>query len=725
MRALAPLLLAFLVLSCDATTEDVVAKPGPPLLDAPWTPSQVHEDSAFTQEVATFVGTLTDVRAIARSPEDIYFAVTDEGAHRWTGTTWENEGIDPDLSANDLAFDDAGVMATAGPSGATVDGVELTLPSPTEVSFVAPRESGGWWLAGIDLAGWWDGTYHPSDPLAGELVRAIVDLPDGRWFAATSNGVVTSGGRISTDDGLPSNDVRDVVATSKGVVWAGTAAGLAKLEAGTWTPFLGADGLHYGDVTALAVDGDDALLVSTPMGGSRYHPDGSRRYYFGRTWLPDNEVRGMARGPDGTLWLATVGGISRVDPTSTTLAQKAGRIDEVAHERHVRLGYTSTENHLKTPGDLTTFWNGDDDNDGQWTSMYLASQCFRFAVTGEDQARENARTAAQAMLRLQNIDGLDGFFARSVIPPEECEARQDPEAGEWHLSADGQWCWKGDTSSDEFVGHMLGLSLYHDLVATDDEKAEIAASMGTLLSGIIDNDYQLLDVDGLVTSHGHFDPEWMHNNLAARFGDAGLNSAMILGGLHAVYRMTGDSRFRSAFNYLARTEDYADYVRRIEEINTAYLINHDSEEMSFLAMYTLMRYEDDPALMASWQEGLSGLWEVQRPERNPEFNLMYAALSRGDEYDLDQAVETLQKLPQDLVMWGLDLQHRWDGEQQRDDDRHGDPQNAFVFPYDERQVMRWSENPYAYKQNGNGTQESSGIFWLLPYWLGRYHGLIK
>lgn len=674
----------------------------------------------FIQEVSTVIGALADVRALALSPDGDCFVATGQGAFRWDGESWAPLAVESALASNDIAFDASGVMATAGSHGATVDGAGVSFQVETEIGFVGPRAGGGFWLAGPAFAGYFDGTLHILEELDGRDTRAIVDVPGG-WVAATAQGVLTSTGPVIT--GLPSLDVRDVQLRGS-EVWAGTAGGLAKLEGTAWKPFLGTDGLHYGDITDLAV-AEDVLLVSTTMGATRYHADGARRYYFGRNWVPDNNVRRMAAAGDGTYWFATSGGVSRVSPESTTLADKARRFDDITHERHVRLGYTSTENHLAVVGDETSYSNHDDDNDGQWTGMYLASQCFRFAVTGDELAAESARAAANALLRLHRVDGMDGFFARSVVSPEDCDAKQAAGSGEWHLSGDGQWCWKGDTSSDELVGHVFGLSLFHDLVASEAERAEVAASVGTLVGGMIDNGYQLLDVDGEVTSHGHFDPEWMHNNLAAKFGDAGLNSAMILGAMHAAFRMTGDSRFRASFDYLARTENYADYVRRIEEIGTSYLINHDSEEMSFLAMYTLIRYEDDPARMAQWQEGLRYLWEVQRPERNPEFNLMYAALSRSDEYDLDQSIETLQKLPRELILWGLDHSHRWDGEEQVNKDRHGRPQNVFVFPYDERQVMRWSENPYVYEQRGSGNQEAAGTFWLLPYWLGRYHGLIR
>jgi len=217
----------------------------------------------------------------------------------------------------------------------------------------------------------------------------------------------------------------------------------------------------------------------------------------------------------------------------------------------------------------------------------------------------------------------------------------------------------------------------------------------------------------------------MENNWQALLGDAGLNSAMILGGLRAAHHMTGESRFLDAFDYLARDRGYAENVRRIEEINTKVQTNHDSEEMSFLAVFTLLRYETDPELKAAWREGLEALWQARRPERDPELNMMYAALARAQSYDLDQSVETLQRIPLDLVLWGLDLSHRWDADPDPQRDRFGEPQNRFVFPYDERMPERWNENPYAYRQGGDGHAEESGTFWLLPYWMGRYYGLIR
>ena len=55
-------------------------------------------------------------------------------------------------------------------------------------------------------------------------------------------------------------------------------------------------------------------------------------------------------------------------------------------------------------------------------------------------------------------------MARSVV--NENTTVDDQEA--WHeSSAEPGWKWKGDTSSDEVVGHMFAYPLVYDLVADD------------------------------------------------------------------------------------------------------------------------------------------------------------------------------------------------------------------------------------------------------------------
>ncbi|MBI2377557.1 MAG: hypothetical protein HYV07_26385 [Deltaproteobacteria bacterium] len=689
----------------------------------PWRPRDAVKDSPFVQEVSERVGELAEVTSIASGPAGELYAVAGGRLVAFDGSRWVDAPKTVTGTIVAVAFDPFGRRTELSSRELSVGDLRAQLPDGVVAQALRAREAGGFWVVGRGLAARFDGELVQLPTSTTSTVVGIIDLPEGPLIATTHE-LIESSGLVTAASSLGVGEVRGVARTRSGTLWVGGSIGVARRRGGEseLAPFSGEDGLHFANVRSLVSHGDD-LWISTSFGASRYSENGSRRLYVGRTWLPSDDVRAVEPLEGGGAWFATADGVSKLEPRLMSLAEKATHFDEITERRHVRMGFTSTENHLREPGDVSTSFLADDDNDGQWTAMYLASQCFRYAASGSARAKDNAVTAAKALMRLEAVTGLPGFFARSIITRDECG---DPTVrpGEWHVSADGESCWKGDTSSDELVGHVFGLSLFHDLVADAPLRDEVRQSFTALVRGLIDNGYKLLDVDGEPTTHGRFDPEWMHNNIVAQFGDAGLNSAMILGALAAAHHMSGDSRFSRELRRLAIEERYSDYVSRIEPINLTVQVNHDSEEMSFLALYTLIRYEQDPALRTAWRKGLDGLWDVQRPERNPEFNFMYGALAKSDDPDLAVSVETLRKLPLDLVHWGLDLYPRLDKQEARTRDRMGRRQNAFVFPYDERQPMRWAENPYAYELRGDGRSEASGTFWLLPYWMARYDGFI-
>ena len=73
------------------------------------------------------------------------------------------------------------------------------------------------------------------------------------------------------------------------------------------------------------------------------------------------------------------------------------------------------------------------------------------------------------------------------------------------------WC-KGDTSSDELDGHYFAWYLYHDLVADDAEKKEIAAVVRRVTDHIMANNLTLVDHTGRKTRWGIWAPELINRN---------------------------------------------------------------------------------------------------------------------------------------------------------------------------------------------------------------------
>jgi hypothetical protein len=731
------------------------AAPDVALADAGALPDHtVYEDYPYKQEFhrnyTAENGELpsNDVRALAVDGDGVVWAGGAAGILAFVDGRWTAGGLSGVVSK--LVFDDSKVFWAATDSGVSclVDGAWIEVVALTGITALASRADGGVWIGEPRGAGMFDdGTYSlviNQELRVNDIAEPVFSSGD-LLFLASSEGIqkydLATGfdGTLTTADGLPSDDVRSLKIYGLGIGWqvaaaerpldgyytvgiAGTPKGAVVLD--FMEPELVAN-TPFDDVTnAIFVQSESAffdVFLATTRGAVRSTPpfDLPTRYYHSKYWLPDDDVRDGVMTQADDIFFATAGGIGHVWSESKTLADKAAHYDALNHERHVRLGYT-TGNHLPVAGDTSTWTNGDDDNDGQWTGMYLGSQSLRYAVTHDPLAREYAQTAMEAMLKLESVTGAPGFFARSIVPGDQCDAKQG-SGGQWHLSQDGVWCWKGDTSSDEFVGHMFGLSLYYDLVADEIEKERIAATVGRILTRIVDNGYQLVDIDGLVTEHGQFDPYFMET--IGIFGDAGLNSAMILGGLRAAYHMTGDQKYMDAFRELIVKHKYHEYIKRAQEISQTAQINHDSDEMMFLAFFTLLRYEDNPKYRAWWLEGLEQTWQTQRPERNPEFNMIYAALT-GSDGDLDNSIDTLKRIHWDLVVWGCNNSHRKDITIDKRKDRHGRIQSTEVVPYDERYVMKWNENPYNLDFDATGNSEESATYWLLPYWMGRFYGYI-
>src|SRR5688572_6853558 len=267
--------------------------------------------------------------------------------------------------------------------------------------------------------------------------------------------------------------------------------------------------LPYLEVTVVIEQAPGLLWVGTTRGAIRYdsRPTESQVQYFAsRRWLPDDRVTAIGfegSQPESAVWIETAQGLSRIRFQPMTLRQKAKLFEDRVRARHVRHGLTASS-RLTRAGDLASNQTVSSDNDGLWTAMYLAAECFRYRVTGEKEAREFARQGIEALMRLEAITGIPGFPARSFI---SIGSEEQPKDGEWHETADRQWKWKGDTSSDEIVGHYLAYSVYYDLVADETEREQIRAVVDRITANIVDHGYHLLDVDGKPTRWGWWAPD--------------------------------------------------------------------------------------------------------------------------------------------------------------------------------------------------------------------------
>jgi hypothetical protein len=153
-------------------------------------------------------------------------------------------------------------------------------------------------------------------------------------------------------------------------------------------------------------------------------------------------------------------------------------------------------------------------------------------------------------------------------------------------------------------------------------------------------------------------------------------------------------------------------------------INHSDDELAFLSYYPLLRYETDAALLAVYKQSVERSWQIERPERNPLWNVIYAIGSGAAESDQDASMRTLREIPMDLVKWSVRNSQRLDVPVDPLTDRFKRPQALIVLPYDELPMSKWNGNPYSLDGGSGGQSEDDGAYFLLPYWMGRYHKVL-
>jgi hypothetical protein len=185
---------------------------------------------------------------------------------------------------------------------------------------------------------------------------------------------------------------------------------------------------------------------------------------------------------------------------------------EVVQTRHNRHGLAG-DCSLSAFGDIPSCSNHPNDNNGLWTSLIVGAESFRYLVTGAEDAMSNATTYFMGMRLLNQITGISGLMARSLTSPDEPLVT----GYNWHNSTvpgyEG-WRWEGDTSSDEVVGHMFAYSIFSK--AFNNSNPEVAALAVDLINDIVtyivENDYFLIDVTGLPTEWGIWNPNYINFN---------------------------------------------------------------------------------------------------------------------------------------------------------------------------------------------------------------------
>ncbi len=579
--------------------------------------------------------------------------------------------------------------------------------------------------------------------IARSVRDAVADDKDGLWIA-TDVGLYHCTDRgtklYQNEKELISCALQSLAKGPLGRLWAGGLGGVTIRDNNRKVKTLRTkDGLPTVFVRSLTLAPDGVMWVGTDAGVVRFNEDGSHSLRFTQRWLLDDHVRDVAFDLNGNAWIATAKGVSAIKKRSMNLDEKADYFYGVLMRRHIRPPWIAGQCRLKIPGDTTSWTPEDDDNDGQYTAMYLAMESLRYAVTRDEDAHEKANKAFGFLKYLREVTGTQGFIARTVVPvswkrmhdanrsftPEQVavervrDPRYKPVSNRWRRSKDGRWWWKGDTSSDELTGHMFGYFFYDLLAANPEEKSAVAEHVKEIMDYLIANDYNLTDIDGTHTHWGVWSPDKLNND-PDWAPERGINSLELLSFLKLTYHLTGEEQYQKRYLKLIRKDHYLKNAQRILHSNPAWKTYIDPE-LIFLAFPPLIMYEKDEKLKQQWDQLLDKWYKGLIKDHSPFYNMMHSFL-HGQKSEVENSIAFLKDTPLDLVDWRIDHTKREDIDIVRVPVLE-EFQTSELQPPSLRPVVRWDKNPWL-AVGGDPTREREPVFWLLPFWLGKYLNII-
>ena len=583
---------------------------------------------------------------------------------------------------------------------------------------------------------------------AGNAGEAILDISfhAGSYYLLTKQSVLSVDEKslektsIYSGDKMTALDVavdRIVIGTSEGYLTIDKSGKVVK-------PLNGK--LPWPEITTVKTI-DDKLWFGSTKGAYMLKEDGKFNYYFGERWLPGNEVKHISAGPDNSVMILTDKGLGQICFKMMTLEEKALVYEKQVRERHVRYGIITDMSRLDDHR-LSTAENRVAASDNLWTGMYLGSQLFRYLVTGSEEAKQNCYESFEAMERLHEINGIDGLFGRSFerrgYYPFHKEYRSYVEnywyegynnTVSWFHADDPEWDWKATASSDQAVGQMFALMLVAEYIDDEVWKQRAIKLIDDLMGYIVENDYALVDVNGKPTLWGIWGPEYV-NRFQTMIGDRKVYSSNLIAFLQAAYKFTGKEIYKEKATELILEHGYLENLARpFDQIGNAPAgsdpwstmlseeWNHSDDEMYFLAYWGLYPYAFADSLKPIYKEAIRDHWQHERPEKNSLWNFCYA-MTGAKEFDLEESIWHLKEFPLDMVKFETINSHRKDIVLQEDPGFRGQFTEE-VLPPDERPELKHNRNLFNLDSGDRNAELSGGDTFLLPYWMGRFLGVIS
>ncbi len=174
----------------------------------------------------------------------------------------------------------------------------------------------------------------PSEGLPDSRIKSLyLDAENSLWIG-TNSGLVrlrkANFSTISSQQGLPGDYVRSVLHTKEGNILVGTSHGLARI-AGTRTETipLPLNDTPMPSILSLHQQGDTLLIGTHQYGLVVMQPGFQIKQFNMASGLASNQVRAVLQQQDGTIWVGSSQGLTRIrEQKLTTYTKRNGLLDD-------------------------------------------------------------------------------------------------------------------------------------------------------------------------------------------------------------------------------------------------------------------------------------------------------------------------------------------------------------------------------------------------------------
>jgi hypothetical protein len=367
-----------------------------------------------------------------------------------------------------------------------------------------------------------------------------------------------------------------------------------------------------------------------------------------------------------------------------------------------------------------------------WTGHYLAAEAFRYRVTGSAEALANVRKALGGIKSLVDVTGTD-LLARCLVPVDwEINVDKGGIINEEahhgiHVSNIGgqSYYWVGNTSRDQYSGVFFGLAVAYDMV-NDANGQDVRVAVGQIVTRLLDfllkNNWAVVMPNGTISTVfvGRYEQQLSFLQVGRHVNPSRFESRY--------------QTFRTLFGNLVGTAIFFD---SLDNHNSYFKFNLD-----YINLYNLIRLEESGSRYRDeYLDAYNTLRNKTHDHGNVHFNLIDLAVkginvTRDGETRAflfsDRGVRGITvagaaKTPRALLDEWLTRPRRdtwldWRGTYQA----CGDDRACAPIPVKDqvRTDFLWQRSPYLLWGGGYGLIETAGIDYILPYWMGRYYGVL-